>query len=211
MDTAVITRFHYPRHDPRFNWRFDYYAHETLPRLLDQTDKNFDIWVWCEPHHDARFKRLHPRINVFHGTYDKRQSHLFIDYTSYERLTGLPKYPIQFGLDSDELVEPGIIEHARKLCKGEQSIHISYQPILYDVATGRKFHMKRTYGGHFGSAIFAFYQPNLGSNWKFAYHTSHIRLPKLAEVRLREPAGFVYVSVHHQNDSTRLHRHAKDY
>lgn len=209
MDTAVITRFHYPKGHPKFLWRFSYYARETLPALLNQTDDNFDIWVWCEPHHDKMFRRLHPRIKVFHGTYEKRDSHLFIDYTSYENIRGLPKYKIQIGLDSDDIPEPGLVEHARANCKGTQSIHISYQPILLDTTTGNKFHMKRVYGGHFGSAIFAFYQPDLGNNWKFAYHTSHIRLPRLAKIKKRVSEGFVLVSLHQQNDSTNLHKHAR--
>lgn len=206
-DLAVITRFHYPKDHPKFDWRFDFYRRETLPRLLNQTDQNFDIWVWTEPHHDELFKALHPRVNVFHGTYDERDSHLFIDYTPFERIEGLPKYPIQFGLDSDDLLEPTAIAKARHYCRGQFKTFVSLQPLKLDIATGKKYYFdpRRRYTQSKGSPVFAFYQPRIDEDFVFAYHTSHLRMPTVAaDQHVVVPEGFVNMAIHGQNDSTNI-------
>lgn len=211
MSTAIITRFHYPKGHPKFKWRFDYYAREVLPRIFQQTDQNFEIWIWCEPHHDKLFRLLSPRINIFHATYQPRKSRFFIDFTPFENTDGLPKFNVQVGLDSDELIEPDYIEKIHEHCTGNQKKCIMFQGLLLDVRTGKKYHMRRTYGEHFGSAMFAFYQPDIVDDYFFILQTSGHRAPKFAEKVIVVPEGYVLVSVHGHNDSTSLHRHAKGY
>jgi len=201
---AVITRFHYPKDDPEYRWRLDYYRDEVLPRLLRQYCQDFDIWIWCEPWQEKELKSLSPRIRTFRATYAKRDSHLFIDYTLWENVFGLPKYEIQVGLDSDDLVAPGFIEKIQELCQGDKSLLLSFQPIKFDIATGNRYHMDQ-YTEQRGSPIFAFYQPDIYTkDFKFAYHTSHLRMPVLAQKRIIVPEGYAYMSIHDRNDSTRI-------
>lgn len=203
MKTAIITRFHYPKNHPDFNWRLKYYKDEVLPRILAQTDQDFEIWIWCEPHHDRVFKKLDPRINVFHATYDQRESNFFIDFTPFDQTEGLPKFEVQVGLDSDELIEPNYIEKIHSYCVGPKTRCIMFQGVLYDTITERKYYMKRKYGPKFGSAMFAFYQPNL-DNYYFILQTSGHRAPKFAKEVIVVPEGYVFVSIHNYNDSTKV-------
>lgn len=209
-DTAIITRFHYPEGDNNYKWRFDYYKNEVLPRLLAQTDNDFDIWIWCEPWQKTRLEQLHYKIHTFSATYAKRDSHLFIDYTPYSSTEGLPMYAIQIGLDSDDLVRPNFIKRVHELCQGEFTRHISFQPKKYDIKTGKKYLMDQ-YTINRGSPIFAHYQPDYlfgragaEENFKFAYHTSHLRMPLLAQEVILVPEGLVFMSIHDLNDSTKI-------
>lgn len=201
---VVITRFHYPLNHPDFAWRFEYYKKEVFPRLLAQTDQGFDIAIWCEPHHEDLFKQLHsgPGLITFQAEYQKRDSHLFIDYTDWSKVTGLEKYETQIGLDSDDLVEPTFIATVRSLAQGDKSILMSFQPTKYDLATGKRYQM-RQYDAGYGSPIFAFYQPD-GSHFKFAYHTSHLRMPLVADKVVLVKEGLVQMSIHGKNDSTKI-------
>lgn len=199
---AVITRFHYPLNSKEFDWRLDYYKNNVLPRLIAQTDKDFDIAIWCEKHHENIFKELYSRIKTFQATYTKRNSKLFIDYTAWENVSGLEKYNIQIGLDSDDLVEEDFIEKVKSLCGGDKTILVSFQPIKKDIANGKLYKMDK-YSEKRGSPIFAFYQPNF-NNYKFAYHTSHLRMPLIANKTMVVPEGYAQMSIHGRNDSTRI-------
>jgi hypothetical protein len=198
---AFITRFHFPKDHPDFNWRFDYYKKEVLPRILNQTIQNFDICIWCEDWHIDLFKALSPKIKTFKATYKKRESRYFIDYTPWENVTGLDKYNLQIGLDSDDLIEPNFIENILPLCIGDNTIQFSVQPIKLDIKTGNKYRM-RIYNEKEGSPIFAFYQPKPDDDFKFAYHTSHLRMPLIANKTILIPEGLAYMSIHDLNDST---------
>lgn len=201
---AVITRFHYEQDSEEYRWRLDYYRDEVLPRLLRQYCQDFDIWIWCEPWQEKELKSLSPRIRTFRATYAKRDSHLFIDYTPWENVAGLPKYPVQIGLDSDDLVNAGFVGYVRELCDCNQITHIGFQPFKLDVKTQKRYLMDR-YTEKRGSPIFAFYQPDIyAKDFKFAYHTSHLRMPVLAQKRIIVPEGYAYMSIHDRNDSTRI-------
>lgn len=54
----IITRFHYQKNDPRFEWRFAYYQAMVLARLQAQTDSDFHIGIWCYDHHRNLFEKL---------------------------------------------------------------------------------------------------------------------------------------------------------
>lgn len=207
---AVITRFHYQQDGPNYRWRFNYYRDEVLPRLLKQYCQDFDIWIWCEQWQEAELKSLSPRINTFRAIYVKRDSHLFIDYTPWENVVGLPKYPVQVGLDSDDLVHAGFIGYIRQLCDSDKVTHISFQPFKLDVKARKKYRMDQ-YTIKRGSPIFAFYQPDIyAKDFKFAYHTSHLRMPALAQKRVIVPEGYVDMSIHNYNDSTKIKRTDKN-
>src|SRR5690554_1734409 len=211
MNTAAfITRLHYPRNHPDWQWRLKYYSDRVLPSILNQTDQDFDIWVWCEPHHVSEVKGLHRRIRTFWAPYQAKGEKYLADQVQYDQTVGLPKYKLQIGIDSDDFISKKLLQKARSICKGEQSTVVSFQPVLFDVKTKRCFYMKRRYGPNFGSAVFAFYQPNL-DNYQFAYTVGHRSLPKLAEKVVVVPEGYAFVSIHDRNYSTRLHKNARPY
>jgi len=202
MTKAFIIRFHYEKDTPEFDWRVDYFSKEVLPRIMAQTDQNFDIAIWCEKRHEFLFKALSPKIKTFQAQYQKRDSHLFIDYTPWENVVGLEKYNIQMGLDSDDLIEPNFVEKVSSICTGQESIQVSFQPVKFDIFTHKKYKMDQ-YNEKRGSPIFAFYQPNF-NDYKFAYHTSHLRMPGVAQKTVIVPEGFVMMSIHGNNDSTKI-------
>lgn len=201
--TVIITRFHYPKEDRKFNWRFEYFKNSVLPKILDQSDNDFDIAIWCEKHHEDLFKSLSPRIKIFQASYEKRNSGLFIDYTAWENVTGLGKYVIQIGLDSDDLISRDFIKKTKSLCNGYQTILVSFQPVKKDIKTGKRYAMDQ-YTRLRGSPIFALYQPNLEDDYKFAYHTSHLRMALITKKVILVPEGYVEMSIHDQNDSTKI-------
>ena len=206
-NTAFITRFHYPENTLSWRWRLDFYSDEVLPRILAQADSGFDIWVWCEPWQDNTIKSLSPRIRTFTGKWEPRSGPYFVDFTEYGDLKNLPKYQIQIGLDSDDLIEPGFVERVHQLCKGNKSIFVSFQPYKLNISTGQKYEFAPNWKykkRNLGSPIFAFYQPNLDHRFKFLYHASHLVMPNFANVHIIEPEGLASMGIHHLNDSTTI-------
>jgi hypothetical protein len=199
---SFITRFHYLETSNEFLWRFDYYKNNVLPRILNQTNTDFDIWIWCEKKHDEMFKSLSNKINTFSATYLKRDSKYFIDYTTWNEVKGLPKYNIQIGLDSDDLIEPTFVEKVKELSIGNKTIFISFQPMKLDIKNNKKYLMDK-YTTKRGSPIFAFYQPDL-TDFKFAYHTSHLLMPNIVDKVILIQEGYCYMSIHNLNDSTKI-------
>lgn len=208
MKHAVITRLHYKNDQDLYN-RLDYYKKEVFPRLLKQNNQNFDIWLWVEPKHE-KIVKFHPRINTFTVDCEVRKNKYghFIDHSPWSKVNGLPQYDIQTGLDSDDLVVPDFIEKTQKLCKGKKSILISYQPIKLDIKTGKKYHItfcgnKTEYNEKNGtSPVFSIYQPNK-EDFKFAYEYDHLILHRYFDKTILLD-GMVLMSVHDNNDSTRI-------
>jgi hypothetical protein len=182
-----------------------------LPRILSQRDKDFDIAIWCEPHHDELFKALSPRIKVFHAkkeTVEYRKSPengktYYYDFIDFEDLEGLEKYDIQIGLDSDDLIKDDyvdVIKHVISQENSNRSLHVCFQPRTFDVKTLLTRGM-RQYNSKRGSAFMALYQPDK-TNYRFIYCRSHITLYKVAEKSIILPEGHCWASIHWINEST---------
>lgn len=206
---AVVTRMHYPEDSVKFGFRLEYYAQHTLKSLLEQTDQDFDVWIWCEPWHDEIVKNIHPRINIFHGNWRKRDNgdstnRYFIDYTHWKDIIGLPKYEIQVGLDSDDMLAPQAIEVIKKHCTGKQRTAISLLPLKLDLATGKRYSM-RDYKAQRCSPIFALYQPgSLKDDFMFAYQSSHMRLAAYCDKKIELPTGLAFMGIGDHNESTKI-------
>jgi len=168
MTTVLIIRFHYQKDDPRFAWRFAYFQSMVLPRILGQTDQNFDIAIWCNEWHDGLFRALSEKIRTFRVKAEARYrtgiggKRYFLDFAPWKDVEGLEQYDIQAGLDSDDLVEPDFISTIHELVKkngAENSLHISFQPGLFFVKKLATGPMRNIYGPTRGSAFMALYQP----------------------------------------------------
>lgn len=205
--TAVITRFHYPLNDPDFNWRLEYFRDNTLRALLEQTDQDFDIWVWCETWHFNLFRELHPRIQVFNVDYIYRRTgkhgQYFQDGSPWDKVHGLPYYELQIAVDSDDLLEPEGVATIKAAVAGKtQRTCVSVQPLKLDIKTGKKYQM-RGYPGHRASPCYAIYQPTtLTDNFMFLYHDSHMKIAAYCDQKVELPEGLVLMSIHDRNDST---------
>jgi len=213
MKSHVLTiRFHYAENDPRFEWRLEYFKKEVLPRILKQTDQNFDIAIRCNPKHAEIFKKLSPKIITFQTKNDearyktgKNGKKYFEDFVQWEDVRGLKKYDIQSGLDSDDLIGPRYIEAIQEALAGEkEATHICFQPQTFNLKTKRIKPMMR-YHGTRGSAFMSLYQPNK-ENYKFIYCGSHISLWKNAKKSITLPQGHCWATIHDINESTGVKR-----
>lgn len=171
MRLAVVTRIHYKADDPRFPQRVQMYKNYTLKSLLNQTDQDFDIVVWCEPHHDDLFKNLSDRIKIIHADTEVRykSNKFFVDYTPFSKVYGMDKYEAQLGLDSDDELKPNAIEEVKKHLNGRRAI--SLQPIKRDIKTGKLYKMVDYKSKGKLSPIFCLYQPD--EPYLFAYEYGH--------------------------------------
>lgn len=218
MTHAIIIRMHYPEGDERFGWRLGYFKDMVLPRLLVQTDQNFDIAIRCRPCHADILRALSPKIKTFEVT-GERESHriikgkkYFVDFTSWDKVVGLEKYDVQSGLDSDDLVAENYIEMIVKEVEKndpKKSLHISFQPGMFDARTERKYPMNIKYGIKKGSAFFSIYQPNK-EKYLFAYEYSHLHLGRHFDRSVLLPEGYCWASVHGHNISTTLKEYANE-
>jgi hypothetical protein len=204
---VLIIRFHYAAGDPRFPWRFDYFKAMVLPRILMQTDKNFDIAIWCNPAHDYLFTALSEKIKVFHAKKEtveykiKSGKKYYYDFIQYEDLEGLPKYDIQTGIDSDDLMGPDYIKVVNMQMESARvATHLSFQPRTFNLKN-LQIKPMMTYGEKRGSAFMALYQPDK-TKYKFLYCASHIGLWRQAERSIILPAGHCWATIHWLNEST---------
>lgn len=210
MTHAIIIRFHYKDNDPRFQWRLAYFQAMVLPRILRQTKKNFDIAVRCNPKHADIFQKMNRRIRTFTVSGEK-ESHIirggkkyFIDFVPWKDVIGLEKYDIQTGIDSDDLISENFIERIENEIRQRnpnKSLHVSFQPGIFNAATLQKYPMKVSYGEKKGSAFFSIYQPNK-KKYIFAYEDSHLRLWKYFDKSVTIPYGYCWATVHGFNEST---------
>jgi hypothetical protein len=214
---VLIIRFHYADNDPRFYWRFKYFRNEVLPRILAQTNQNFDIAIRCNPEHDKLFQELNPRIKTFHIRNErvsyfksKNGKRYFRDHARWDEVEGLPMYDIQMGLDSDDLITPDYVQIMRETCRKfagiagntDKKLHLSFQPRKIYLKTGREIGMME-YTPTRGSAFMALFQPIKDATYKFIYCMSHLNLCKIADDSITIPSGHCLVSIHGHNESTR--------
>jgi hypothetical protein len=185
-----------------------------LPRLLRQTDKDFVIAIRCYPWHSERLRKLSDRIITFsvgresENIIKRHGKNYFHDFTRWENVVGLPKYDIQSGLDSDDLVAENYIETIRQRIEKEdknKSLHISFQPELFDLKTLRIYPIGTRYSIFKGSAFFSIYQPNK-ERYKFLYEKSHLVIGRDFDKSILIPAGYCWATVHNINESTAVHK-----
>jgi hypothetical protein len=201
---AVITRFHFDEDSKDFEWRYEYYKDKVLPCLLAQTDQDFCINIWCEPHHDELFKSLSDKINIIR--IDKTNFHWngnsIRDFANWSGVEGMDIAKIQVGLDSDDLLEPDFIAKVRELSVGDKARLMSFQPIKLDVKSGKKYKMKNYEMRKRCSPVFATYQPK---DNVFAYYRSHYRMnkdPRWEVIYI--PEGYCTMSIHSFNNRTKI-------
>ena len=209
---VVIVRCHYKENDQRFEWRLEYFKNEVLPRLLAQTNQNFDIAIYCNKAHAELFKELSDKIitfqakksnTVYRTTVNKRT--YYSDFMPWSNVVGLEKYDIQTGLDSDDLVTAGYIEriqHEVRKRDVNKSLHITFQPDLLEWSTQKRFPITTHYSvPSRGSAFFSIYQPKK-DKYIFAYEYSHLTIGENFKESIMITGKYCSMTIHGRNEST---------
>jgi hypothetical protein len=210
MTHIVISRMIYEEDDPKFEERLSLYKTLCLPRLRLQTEKNFDIGVLCNRKHAHFFKEL--GIIPFHRK-DKwtgqKPDRFWSCMTKWDELEGLEKYDIQTNLDSDDLVSDRFIERIQSAVQKEidngfiGSLHIHFQPRLFELHTLTDKAQRKRYDNKEGSAFFSLYQPDK-ENYIYIGQDSHRRMPIYMSKSILIGEGYCWICVHDNNDSTNM-------
>lgn len=213
---------HFKQDDPRWSWRLAYFQSVVLPKILAQTDQDFDICMRVNEHHAEEVKALSDKIKVFDVKPEKRgwvkpgyahkMKRYFVDFIPFEDTVGLDRYDIQIGLDSDDMpLKDYFVERIKNEFAEypDRTQHLSFQPHIFHTPSLRMYKCPVEYGAKHGSAIFAIYQPQDRDQYLFAYHDSHLKMPSYFESARRIEEDFCCYSVHDHNSSTGLLPNAK--
>ena len=203
MKHVIITRLLYPVGDRRFKKRFDMYQ-RLYDSLQAQTNQNFDIAVLCNRQHAPLFHGLGViPFFVRDNWTGQREGKYWNCKTDWDNLVGLDMYDIQSNIDSDDYVTEVYVDKIQEVCKGDESIHVHFQPMLHEYATGIIKPMKNTYDENNGSAFKSLYQPNK-DNYIYIGQDGHRRMQQYAKKTILFPQGFAFVGIHDDNDSTTI-------
>ena len=211
MKIGIIIRFHYKEDDEKFPFRFQHFKNNVLPRIRNQSFKDFSINVWCNPWHEQLFKDL--GVNTFQGVdktsykyFAKKDIYFFHDFITFEETTGLEKFDLQLGLDSDDYIHEDyvkiIVDEVEKHKKKfpNKSLHLCFLPELLRLKTNKVEHL-RNYSTEKGSAFMALYQP-VKDNYRFIYEESHMSIIRRADIQKVLPKGYCWACAHDFNEST---------
>ncbi len=211
----VLTRLHYRDNDPMFDARLATYRVLTLPRLLDQEDKDFDIGVICNPAHAKIIENIHPRVQAITTTKfgTKNKKGYYSHSIHFKDIKGMKKYDIQTSIDSDDLVSPqftAIIQEEifRATRERDISTHIHFNLNLFNLKTLEEQPIKRRYSNQLGSAFYSLYQPDK-KNYIFINQVEHTRMPLLATQSIFIKDIHCHATIHDWNDSTSINHFLK--
>ena len=210
MTHIVISRMLYARGDPKFEERLAIYKSLYLPRLRLQSTKDFDIGVLCNKAHAHIFRDL--GVIPFHRK-DKwlgqKPKRFWSCLTNWDEIKGLDKYDIQTNLDSDDLVSDGFVKRIqvavqKEIDEGHKgSLHIHFQPRLFELHTFIEKAQQKNYGSNEGSAFYSLYQPDK-DNYIYVGQDSHIRIGSYMDKSVLIGEGYCWINVHDNNDSTTM-------
>lgn len=210
-DVAMLIRMCYGEDYPEEarRWRFEYFRTAVLPRILRQRGPEFDLWVWVNPDHADEIKSWSPRINTF----TVRTPRMALESRhQWSNVVGVPRYPIQVRLDSDDLIGP----HYVKVAVAElNEMHAArslvwLQPYKLDLETGLVYWCapKRGRGAYSAvrpSAFLALKQPTTKSGYTWVYGIGHTRMHILVNQVSSISEGYCWATCHGFNDSTHVY------
>jgi hypothetical protein len=219
-EAAAIIRLCYPPGipDAEWRWRSDWFRDAVLPRLFDQEDAELDVWVWVHPRHRAEIAAMDARLHTF----DVAQTQPFRRHPisgmgyPWSAVRGLPRYPVQVLLGSDDLVCPHFLRIAlnelARLPQPRALVH--FQPFKYDVENGKVYDCgisvphtgEYRYHNTMTSMFLALRQPVDDGRYSWVWARGHTKLYQLADQVQLVPEGHALLSVHRWNDSTKITR-----
>ncbi|MFA5381870.1 MAG: glycosyltransferase [Candidatus Micrarchaeia archaeon] len=207
LSHIIITRMAFNPEDPQWGWRLPFYQSMALPRLLRQTDQNFEIWVRCHPAHNDIVAALHPKVHPFQG-YGVEDEKMEFPADEQVRNYRLPRAHIQTRLDCDDLVSEDFVARIhQEVSRGpDKPLLVSFQPWKLDLYTLTRYRMGQRYGSENTSMFLSLYQPEIGGGkyWRIMdYRHGHIwrELGEPVEV-VTIPEGYCDMVIHDKNKLT---------
>jgi hypothetical protein len=208
---AIIIRMNYPQCE-EWEWRLAYFKSIVLPRLLNQTDQDFDIVILCNLIHNKILESLSSKIKVINkevgsqylGTLLKDKTKKYGSKSVnpfYYKLD----YSIQTRLDSDDLVDLDFVKFINNYLKNCKNLTLlcfkpkkfSFQDLkLYEIGLPLKDFEK--------SQFLTLFDP---SKTRFIYEFGHTTwASKVKELKgdIKIIEGYCYLIHHGHNASTKI-------
>lgn len=207
LSHAVMIRLHYQPGDADFEWRLAFFRSMVFPRLLHQTDQNFEIWVWCHPEHSQRIAEVSGRIRIWETVQFSRVSKRgVLDPKELLNVKGeeLPRFDIQSRLDSDDFISSEYIAKVKKEVSrfvGKASVIISFQPYKLCLWKLTRYKMRTRYHASQCSMFFSLYQPR-SAVYHNVWGVSHIRAYQIVNNVVTVSEGYCDLVVHGINVQT---------
>jgi len=211
MTHVVVTRLLY-KEEKDFKERLDLYKETALDCLKKQTVRNFDIAIHCNPDH-AEYVRELDFIPFFmkDRSLGYRQGPYWTAYTSWSNIEGLEKYDIQTNLDSDDIITNDYIVKIQEIMKGDESIHLHFQPKLRNHHTKEVKESWIQYGSTKGSMFYSLYQPSK-ENYVFIGHDTHADMWKYVDKTIFiNDKTYCWLNIHGKNDSSYWQKKGEKY
>jgi len=196
---VVVTRLLYKDYYD-FRKRLELYKETALDCLKKQTNQSFDIAVLCNPEHQEDIREL--GIIPFFRKDRQLGGHVgkyWHTMTPWENIEGLKKYKIQTNLDSDDIASADYIEKIKSIARGDKSLHIHFQPRLYNYNTGEEKKTNIRYNNS-GSMFYSLYQPT--GKYTYIGHDSHKEMGSYASKSILVGEGYAWLTIHDNNDSS---------
>lgn len=197
---AVVIRFHYSPDDPRFSWRFAFFKSMVLPRLLNQTDQDFEIWLVCHPAHEILIGKLDRKINICTiPEFPSPETFRLVD------MSALAQFDIQTSFDTDDLVSLNYIEKIKAEITNNlgRTLLVTFQPYKLDILSLKRYKMWERYGNGKCSMFFSLYQPDK-SNYRSVFDFDHSYIGGWCNNIICIPEGYCDMVIHGANWMTHL-------
>lgn len=143
----------------------------------------------------------HLRTFVVRG--DNGRQHPVTSSFPWQAVRGLPRYPVQVLLGSDDLVGPDFLRTALDALAPmtEQRAIVTFQPYKADVLNRRFYHMRR-YRPDKCSPFLAYRQEPKDPRYTWVWARGHTLLHQRADRVVVIPEGHCALAVHAYNDSS---------
>ena len=200
MTHAVIIRLHYLPNDPRFSWRLAFFKSMVLPRLLNQTNQDFEIWIVCHPEHTDLIKGLSEKIRVCpmptFPAPEEARLHGFKNHIPHD----LPQFDIQTAYDSDDLVSLNYIAKIKEeIAKSpDKTLLVTFQPYKLALFTLKRYGMYERYGDGKCSMFYSLYQPDR-ANYQSILNFDHSFIGHWCDNIVCVPEGYCDMVIHGTN------------
>jgi len=208
LNHAIIIRLHYPPSDLLFTWRLAFFREFVLPRLLFQTNSDFEIWVICHPEHANLMTKIHPKIHVCPFPHFPKNSGF--SKSNYNEM--MPHFDIQTSLDSDDLVSQDYVEKIKQevSLSLDKPLVLSFQPYKLALITMKKYRMWERYY-EFGrcSMFYSLYLPKT-EIYECIYNFDHSFITDYYKNIVHVPEGYCDMVIHGGNWMTDLKPHLEE-
>lgn len=201
MRHGVLIRFNYPEGD-EFDNRLRMFQNIVVPAFQNQTDKEFELVILCNPVHTLLFQAMGlvavPAANGHTG------------YVTFQPVNGqlsggynFKNYEIQTRHDCDDLPGPGYIQRIKAECTGEAVKLLSFVPFKYDMRTGKFYGSAQRFEQQ-ASMFLTLYKPGGKPETLNVYAHKHGLMGEYVRPVVRIAEGYCALVVHGGNKLTKM-------